>query len=111
MICWGDIMEIGEIIKDIKSSLSTNIKSNDSIVYKSFQVRVLDGYFGTVINQIKDNNEYEVYSYLKNKYDIASPLNLKHFNNIDKASEYFNKILDIVNSDNVDNIIDFCKKT
>ena len=103
-------MEIGEIIKDLKSDLSTNIKSNDSIVYKSFQVRILDGYFGTIINQIKDNNEYEVYSYLKNKYDIASPLNLKRFNDVDKATEYFNEILDIVNSDNINNVIDFCKK-
>ncbi len=111
MIYWGDIMEIGEIIKDLKSDLSTNIKSNDSIVYKSFQVRILDGYFGTVINQIKDNNEYEVYSYLKNKYDIASPLNLKRFNDVDKATGYFNEILDIVNNDNINNVIDFCKKT
>ena len=103
-------MEIGEIIKDLKSDLSTNIKSNDSIVYKSFQVRILDGYFGTIINQIKDNNEYEVYSYLKNKYDIASPLNLKRFNDVAKATEYFNEILDIVNSDNINNVIDFCKK-
>lgn len=104
-------MEIGTIIKGLKEKISSNNKSNDYIVYKSFQVRILDGYFGTVINQNKEANEYEVFSYLKNKYDIASPLNLKEFKDVHKAADYFNEILDIVNSENIDKIIDFCKKS
>lgn len=104
-------MEIGTIIKGLKEKISSNNKSNDYIVYKSFQVRILDGYFGTVINQNKETNEYEVFSYLKNKYDIASPLNLKEFKDVHKAADYFNEILDIVNSENIDKIIDFCKKS
>ncbi len=102
-------MEIGTIIKELKENVSNSNKSNDSIVYKSFQVRILDGYFGTVINQNKDTNEYEVFSYLKNKYDIASPLNLKEFKDVHKATNYFNEILGIVNGEDVDKIIDFCK--
>ena len=70
-------MEFDTIIKELKENVSSSNKSNDFIAYKSFQVRVLDGYFGTVINQNKETNEYEVFSYLKNKYDIVSPLNLK----------------------------------
>lgn len=104
-------MKIGTIIKELKETISSNNKSNDSIVYKSFQVRILDGYFGTVINQNKETNEYEVFSYLKNKYDIVSPLNLKEFKDVHKATDYFNEILDIVNSEDIDKIIDFCKKT
>ena len=103
-------MEFDTIIKELKENVSSSNKSNDSIAYKSFQVRVLDGYFGTVINQNKETNEYEVFSYLKNKYDIVSPLNLKEFKDVHKATDYFNEILDIVNSEDIDKIIDFCKK-
>jgi hypothetical protein len=107
----GGIMEIGMIIKVLKEKVSNSNKSNDSIVYKSFQVKIQDGYFGTIIDQNKETNEYEVFSYLKNKYDIASPLNLKKFKSVHKATEYFNEILDIVNSENIDKIINFCKNS
>lgn len=104
-------MNINQLISKLKEKNLSNEKSNDSIVYKSFQVRILDGYFGTVINQNKETNEYEIFSYLKNKYDIVSPLNLKEFKDVHKATDYFNEILDIVNSEDIDKIIDFCKKT
>lgn len=104
-------MNINQLISKLKEKNLSNEKSNDSIVYKSFQVRILDGYFGTVINQNKETNEYEIFSYLKNKYDIVFPLNLKEFKDVHKATDYFNEILDIVNSEDIDKIIDFCKKT
>lgn len=56
-------MNINQLISKLKEKDLSNEKSNDSIVYKSFQVRILDGYFGTVINQNKETNEYEVFSY------------------------------------------------
>ncbi len=102
-------MNINQLISKLKEMNLSNEKSNDSIVYKSFQVRILDGYFGTVINQNKKTNKYEVFSYLKNKYDIASSLNLKEFKDVHKATEYFNEILELVNSESVDKVIDFCK--
>ena len=103
-------MDINKVILELKEFCPVNKKSNDTLVIKSFQINLLDGYFGTVINQIKTEDKYEVYSYLKNKYDIVCPLLLKTFNDEENAFEYFNKILDISKKSNVDDIINLCKK-
>ena len=103
-------MDIGKVILELKELCPTNKKSNDTFVIKSFQINILDGYFGTVINQIKKEKNYEVYSYLKNKYDIACPLLLKTFNKEENALEYFNEILTISKKNDIDVIINLCKK-
>jgi len=103
-------METSKIIKELKDYCKTNNDIDDNIVYKSFQVQFLDGYFGTVINHKKKKNEYEVFSYLKNKYEIASPLQYKEFTTVEKANEFFDEILSLVNEGNIDKIIEFCKK-
>lgn len=103
-------MNIEKIINELKENISPNNNIDDNIVYKSFQVPLFDGYFGTVINEKKKTHEFEVFSYLKNKYNIASPIKLKKFNTKEKAIEYFNEILDMVNLNNPDKIIDYCKQ-
>ena len=103
-------MNIEKIINEIKDSIPSNKNIEDNIVYKSFQVPIFDGFFGTVINEKKKTHEYEVFSYLKNKFNIASPIKLKEFKTKAEAMNYFNEVLDIVNQNNPDKIIDFCKK-
>ena len=103
-------MNIEKIINEIKDSITPNKNIEDNIVYKSFQVPIFDGFFGTVINEKKKTHEYEVFSYLKNKFNIASPIKLKEFKTKTEAMNYFNEVLDIVNHNNPDKIIDFCKK-
>ena len=72
-------MNIEKIINELKDSITPNKNIEDNIVYKSFQVPIFDGFFGTVINEKKKTHEYEVFSYLKNKFNIASPIKLKEF--------------------------------
>ncbi len=103
-------MNIEKIINELKDSITPNKNIEDNIVYKSFQVPIFDGFFGTVINEKKKTHEYEVFSYLKNKFNIASPIKLKEFKTKAEAMNYFNEVLDIVNQNNPDKIIDFCKK-
>ena len=103
-------MNIEKIINELKDSIIPNKNIEDNIVYKSFQVPIFDGFFGTVINEKKKTHEYEVFSYLKNKFNIASPIKLKEFKTKAEAMNYFNEVLDIVNQNNPDKIIDFCKK-
>ena len=103
-------MNIEKIINELKDSIIPNKNIEDNIVYKSVQVPIFDGFFGTVINEKKKTHEYEVFSYLKNKFNIASPIKLKEFKTKAEAMNYFNEVLDIVNQNNPDKIIDFCKK-
>lgn len=70
-------MGVETIINEIRDNMPNNKKLNNYVVYKSFQIKILDGFLGTVINQNKETNEYEVFSYLKAKHDIASPISLK----------------------------------
>ena len=103
-------MNIEKIINEVKESISPNNNIDDNIVFKSFQVPIFDGFFGSVINEKKKTHEYEVFSYLKCKFNIASPIRLKKFKTKEKAIDYFNEILEIVNTNNPDEIIKFCKK-
>ena len=102
-------MTTQQLIKELKNDCNNPIIYDDAVVYKSFQVQLLDGYFGTVVNYLKKKNKYEVFSYLKNKYEIASPIKYKEFVTVDDANKYFAEILDLVNNGNVDKIIEFCK--
>lgn len=51
-------MGVGTIINEIRDNMPNNKKLNNYVVYKSFQIKILDGFFGTVINQNKEKNEY-----------------------------------------------------
>ena len=102
-------MNIDKIIENLNEYRSNVNLMKEGIVYKSFQIKILDGYFGTILNKNKKNEEYEVFSYVKSKYNMISPLRFNKFNSKEEALLYFNMILEIVNDNDIDKIISFCK--
>ena len=68
-------------------------------------------YNDTVCNELINNidDRFEVYTYIKNKDKIASPLLLWKTDSEEKANNYYNRLVEIIKSQDYNDLIDFCK--
>ena len=112
----GTIMRIGgAILPSVLPNTYTieleyegsNYEINDKEIFNSYQQKYLNGYAGVIINNIDDR--FEVYTYIKNKDKIASPLLLWKTDSEEKANNYYNRLVEIIKSQDYNVLIGFCK--
>lgn len=101
-------MNIDTLIEELKEFCSSSEKNDDKSIYQSFQKDYINGQAGAIINNISNN--FEIYLYIKNKNKIVSPL-ARHITNSEKeANIYYTKLVELLETDNYNDLIDFCKK-
>ncbi len=101
-------MNIDTLIEELQEFCSSSEKTDDKSIYQSYQKDYLNGQAGAIINNM--NNNFEIYLYIKNKDKIVSPL-ARHITNSDQeANEYYTKLVELLETDNYNDLIDFCKK-
>lgn len=103
----GGIMDIDTLIDMLIDYCRDSNKSDDKEIFNSYQQKYLNGYAGVIINKIDDR--FEVYTYIKNKDKIASPLLLWKTDSEEKANNYYNRLVEIIKSQDYNVLIDFCK--
>ena len=101
-------MNTNEIIDFLDKYKKETDKNENKEIYRSYQQPYLDGYAGVIFNAL--NNQYEVYAYIKNKDKIVSPLLLWQTISKEKANEYYNKLIEIIKSENYISLINSCKQ-
>ena len=102
-------MVVKSIINELKENCTSEEKNEEASIYKSFQTSFLDGYIGVIINELSDK-KYEVYSYIKDDSNITCPLLYKKYDLEKEAVTYYDSILEVISTKNIDKIIDFIKK-
>ena len=100
-------MDIDTLIDMLIDYCRDSNKSDDKEIFNSYQQKYLNGYAGVIINKIYDR--FEVYTYIKNKDKIASPLLLWKTDSEEKANNYYNRLVEIIKSQDYNDLIDFCK--
>ena len=100
-------MEIDTLIDMLLDYRKDSNKSNNKEIFKSSQQEYLDGYAGVIINSIEQ--KFEIYLYIKNKDKIVSPLLLWKTDSQDKAISYYEKLVEIIKSQDYNVLIGFCK--
>ena len=100
-------MNIDTLIKELQGFCNESYKSEDKEVYKSVQKNYLDGQAGIIINSM--NNYFEIYLYIKKKNKIASPLLYLQTASENEANIYYTKLVSILDNENPEELIRFCK--
>ena len=100
-------MDINTVIDELLEYCKYSNKTDDKEIIKSYQQEYLDGYAGSIINKI--DNKFEIYSYIKNKDKIASPLLYWKTDDEKKAYNYYEKLVEILKSEDYNVLIGFCK--
>lgn len=100
-------MEIDTLIDMLLEYRKDSNKSDNKEIYKSYQQEYLNGYAGVIINSL--DQKFEIYLYIKNKDKIASPLLLWKTDNEEKAINYYDKLIDLLKSQDYNVLIGFCK--
>ena len=101
-------MNIDTLIEELQEFCSNSEKKDDKSIYQSFQKDYLNGQAGVIINNMC--NDFEIYLYIKNKDKIVSPL-ARHITNSEKeANDYYTKLVELLETNNYSDLIDFCKK-
>ncbi len=100
-------MNIDTLIDDLKDFCSKGEKTTDKSIYQSFQKEYLNGQAGAIINNM--GNDYEIYIYIKNKDKIVSPLARYITSSEEEANNYYTKLINLLNNENCDDLIAFCK--
>ena len=103
----GGIMEIDTLIDMLLDYRKDSNKSDNKEIFKSYQQEYLNGYAGAIINSLED--KFEIYLYIKNKDKIVSPLLLWKTDNEEKAINYYDKLIDLLKSQDYNVLIGFCK--
>lgn len=104
-------MNIIGIIQELKQYEIKNEKNNNKNVYRTIQNSFLDGYIGVIMNQIHNDDSYEVYLYIKEKENIVSPLLLRRFKDVFSAVNYFDELVYLIENNTEEVIIERCKIT
>lgn len=102
-------MNIRKEIEDLQEYTLEEKKHNNVFMEKSVQHKFLEGYIGVILNNIDSSESFEVYAYLKDKDIIACPLLLKKFNDIVSATDYYEKIVSLIENNDNDYIINHLK--
>ena len=100
-------MQINELIGILKDYVKKSDQSDNKEIFNSYQQQYLNGYAGVIINSIDD--KFEIYTYIKNKDKIASPLLLWKTDSEEKANNYYNRLVEIIKSQDYNVLIGFCK--
>lgn len=100
-------MEIDTLIDMLLDYRKDSNKSDNKEIFKSYQQEYLNGYAGVIINSIEQ--KFEIYLYIKNKDKIVSPLLLWKTDSQDKAISYYEKLVEIIKSQDYNVLIGFCK--
>ena len=100
-------MDIDTLIDMLIDYCRDSNKSDDKEIFNSYQQQYLNGYAGVIINSI--DNKFEIYTYIKNKDKIASPLLLWKTDSEEKANNYYNRLVEIIKSQDYNVLIGFCK--
>ena len=100
-------MDIDTLIDMLIDYCRDSNKSDDKEIFNSYQQKYLNGYAGVIINNIDDR--FEVYTYINNKDKITSPLLLWKTDSEEKANNYYNRLVEIIKSQDYNDLIDFCK--
>ena len=103
----GGIMEIDTLIDMLLDYRKDSNKSDNKEIFNSYQQEYLNGYAGAIINSVYD--KFEIYLYIKNKDKIASPLLLWKTDSEEKAINYYNKLIELLKSQDYNILIGFCK--
>ena len=100
-------MDIDTLIDMLKDYCKDSNKSDNKEIFNSYQQQYLNGYAGVIINSIDD--KFEIYTYIKNKDKITSPLLLWKTDSEEKANNYYNRLVEIIKSQDYNVLIGFCK--
>ena len=80
----------------MKEYVKKSDTSENKEIYKSYQTEYLDGFGGVIINSF--DNKFEIYTYIKNKDKIASPLLYWKTDKEESAIKYYNILVNIIDS-------------
>ena len=102
----GENMQIDALIELLKDYVKKSDVSENKEIYKSYQIEYLDGIGGVIINSF--NNKFEIYTYIKNKDKIASPLLYWKTDKEESAIKYYNILVNIIDSQDYNVLKGFC---
>ena len=102
----GENMQINALIELLKDYVKKSDVSEDKEIYKSYQTEYLDGIGGVIINSFE--NKFEIYTYIKNKDKIASPLLYWKTDKEESAIKYYNILVNIIDSQDYNVLKGFC---
>lgn len=96
-------MDISKVFNELKNSQKEIVDENKEVF--KFDEKKFDNYKIGVINNLKDNSIYEVYLYVQYNKEVVGGLLLKEFKNVIDATGYFEELLDLANSGNLEQIL------
>lgn len=99
-------MQIDALIELLKDYVKKSDVSEDKEIYKSYQIEYLDGIGGVIINSF--DNKFEIYTYIKNKDKIVSPLLYWKTDKEESAIKYYNILVNIIDSQDYNVLKGFC---
>ncbi len=100
-------MKVDILIDTLKEYVKKSDPSDNKEILKSYQTEYLDGFGGVIINSFDE--KYEIYAYIKNKDKIASPLLYWKTDKEDSSINYYNILINIINSQDFSILKGFCK--
>lgn len=104
-------MKIDSIIDELQDYCFDDRESikDKKDLFDNYQIEFFDGWIGLLLNQYLEKDKFEVYLSIKSKDKIACPLLYKSFNNIIDAKMYYNELKNLINNNNENFIINYCK--
>ena len=100
-------MKIDDIVKILKSNVSKNKNDNRQIIKHKNNTKYGDE-IGIVLSNI-DKSTFEVFIHAKINNKIISQLLYSTFNNIDEATQYYNKLEKYITDFNLEGIVNEIK--
>lgn len=96
-------MKIDNVVKILKSNVTNNSNDNRQIINYKNNVEYGDE-IGIVLSNI-DKSTFEVFIHAKINNKIISQLLYSTFNNIDEATQYYNKLEKYITDFDLDGIV------
>lgn len=102
-------MNIRKEIEKLKKYTSNEEIHENTLIFKTVQHEFAGAYIGVMLNDIDDSRSFEVYAYVKDKDIIACPLLFKKFTDIMLATEYYEKIVFLIENNETEYILNRLK--
>ena len=102
-------MNIRKEIEKLKKYTSNEEIHENTLIFKTVQHEFAGAYIGVMLNDIDDSRSFEVYAYVKDKDIIACPLLFKKFTDIMLATEYYKKIVFLIENNETEYILNRLK--
>ena len=100
-------MKMDTLIDILSSYEKKTNKNTNKDIFRSYQQQYLDGYAGVISNIL--NDKYELYIYIKNRDRIVSPLLLWKTTSKEKAISYYEKLVEVIKSQDYNVLIGLCQ--